>query len=354
MTGFRAFLLPLFWILTSCRPEGFQAQGWNPPQNPGLLTILPPNLQLTKAEAIGAGKWDGPEEVAIDATGRIYAGSIQGRIQRLKEDGVAESFAELPGRVLGLDFDAEGNLYACVDRSGLWRVDPNGQSERLVDSHEGRKFGLLDDVKVGSDGFVYFTEATEKYSMEHHLRDLLEGVKTGRLLRYDPVLKSTEVLLDKLGFANGVAVAPDASYVLVSETSRYRLRKYWLSGPDAGKDIIFLDNLPGFPDGLSRIADGKLWVAFIAPRNTLLDTLHPRPFLKNIIAGLPSNFLPKEKPYGLIASLSEQGQWLQSLHDPNGEAVPGITSVEERDGKLWLGSLEGKALYRITPPPLSK
>ena len=157
-----------------------------------------------------------------------------------------------------------------------------------------------------------------------------------------------------MGFANGLTVAPDASYILISETSRYRIRKYWLSGPDAGKDTIFLDNLPGFPDGLSHIVNGKLWVAFIAPRNTLLDTLHPRPFLKNIIAGLPSGFLPKEKPYGLIASLSEQGQWLQSLHDPNGQAVPGITSVEEKDGQLWLGSLEGKALYRITPTAVSK
>jgi hypothetical protein len=183
---------------------------------------------------------------------------------------------------------------------------------------------------------------------------LLEGVETGRLLRYDPVLKRTEVLLDKLGFANGIAVAPDASYVLVAETSRYRLRKYWLNGREAGKNSVLLDNLPGFPDGLSRIVDGKLWVAFIAPRNTLLDTLHPRPFLKNIIAGLPSIFLPKDKAYGLIAALSEQGQWLQSLHDPNGELVPAITSVEQRDGQLWLGSLEGKALYRITPPPVSQ
>jgi hypothetical protein len=190
--------------------------------------------------------------------------------------------------------------------------------------------------------------------MRTYLRDILEGVETGRLLRYDPVSKTTTVLLDKLGFANGVTVATDASYVLVAETSRYRIRKYWLSGPEAGKNEVLLDNLPGFPDGLSRVVDGKIWVAFIAPRNDLLDTLHPKPFLKNILAGLPAGLLPKDKPYGLIASMTETGQWLQSLHDPIGQVVPAISSVETQGEKLWLGSLEGQALYSITPKLLSK
>jgi hypothetical protein len=146
-------------------------------------------------------------------------------------------------------------------------------------------------------------------------------------------------------------VATDASYVLVAETSRYRIRKYWLTGPEAGSSTILLDNLPGFPDGLSRIHDGRIWVAFIAPRNELLDSLHPRPFVKNILASLPAGLLPKDKAYGLIAAMNESGQWLQSLHDPIGQVVPGISSVETQGEKLWLGSLEGKALYRITPKP---
>ncbi|HYX36685.1 MAG TPA: SMP-30/gluconolactonase/LRE family protein [Oligoflexus sp.] len=354
MTGFRSYLMPLFWILTGCRPEGFDAKAWNPPHNPGLLTTLPPNQDLVKADVVGRGTWDAPEDIALDGSGLIYAGSASGRIQRFQEGNPAELFVTLPGQVLGLDFDAVGNLYACVDRSGLWRVNPEGRAELVVESHAGRKLGLVDDVKVGADGLVYFSEATSKYFMDTHVRDVLEGFENGTLFRFDPARKSTEVLVDQLGFANGVAVAPDASYVLVSETSRYRIRKVWLTGPEAGKNIIFMDNLPGFPDGLSRMTNGKYWVAFISPRNTLLDTLHSRPFFKNFIAGLPDSLLPKDKPYGLIAAFNDQGHWLQSLHDPNGQVVPGITSVEEKDGKLWLGSLYGKALYSITPRAVLK
>ncbi len=349
MPGFRSPLLFLFILCTACRPAGFDAQAWVPPQNPGLLKVLPPNQELAQAKAIGAGAWLSPEDIAIDDKGRVHSGTLHGRLQRLKDDGQADILAKFPGQILGLDFDNAGNLFLCVDGSGLWRLDPNGNKELVVDSHGGKKLGLLEDVKVGADGLVYFTEASEKYAITTYMRDILEGVETGRLLRYDPVRKSTEVLLDRLGFANGLSVAPDASYVLVSETSRYRIRKYWLTGPDAGKNSILLDNLPGFPDGLSRSVDGKIWVAFIAPRNTLLDTLHPKPFLKNIIAGLPERLLPKDKPYGLIAAMNEAGQWLQSLHDPIGQVVPGISSVEAQGDTLWLGSLEGQALYSITP-----
>jgi sugar lactone lactonase YvrE len=354
MPGFRPFLIVLVVLANGCRPAGFDAQAWLPPENPGLLKTLPPNQELAQATAVGAGAWDAPEDIAVDDAGRVYAGTLQGRVQRLSESGEAQVLAEFPGQVLGLDFDANGNLYVCVDNNGLWRLQPDGRKELVVDAHAGKKLGLLDDVKVGADGMVYFTEASNKYSMRTYLRDILEGVETGRLLRYDPVQKTTTVLLDKLGFANGVTVATDASYALVAETSRYRLRKVWLTGPDAGKNVIFMDNLPGFPDGLSRIVGGTIWVAFIAPRNDLLDTLHRKPFVKNILAGLPAGLLPKDKPYGLIASMTETGQWLQSLHDPIGQVVPGISSVETQGEKLWLGSLEGKALYSITPKAVLK
>ncbi|HET9239651.1 MAG TPA: SMP-30/gluconolactonase/LRE family protein [Oligoflexus sp.] len=354
MPGFRLVPIMMMVLVSGCRPTGFDAQAWLPPENPGLLKTLPPNQDLAQATAVGAGAWDAPEDIAVDGAGRVYAGTLQGRVQRLAEDGEAQVIAEFPGQVLGLDFDANGNLYVCVDRNGLWRLDPNGRKELVVNSHAGKKLGLLDDVKVGPDGLVYFTEASSKYTMRTYLRDILEGVETGRLLRYDPASKTTVVLLDGLGFANGLTVANDASYVLVAETSRYRIRKYWLSGPESGKNVVLLDNLPGFPDGLSRMVDGKIWVAFIAPRNALLDKLHPKPFMKNILAGMPAGLLPKDKPYGLIASMTETGQWLQSLHDPIGQVVPAISSVETQGEKLWLGSLEGKALYSITPKALLK
>ena len=42
-------------------------------------------------------------------------------------------------------------------------------------------FGLTDDVKVASDGMVYFTDASYKYPLEDFELDVLENRGNGRL-----------------------------------------------------------------------------------------------------------------------------------------------------------------------------
>jgi len=47
-----------------------------------------------------------------------------------------------------------------------------------------------------------------------------------RLLRYDPLHNSTEVLLDNLRFANGVQLSQYDDFVLVTETAMARVIKF--------------------------------------------------------------------------------------------------------------------------------
>lgn len=46
-----------------------------------------------------------------------------------------------------------------------------------------------------------------------------------RLLRHDPKLNETEVLISSLRFANGVQLSEDEEFVLVSESARSRVMK---------------------------------------------------------------------------------------------------------------------------------
>jgi hypothetical protein len=64
---------------------------------------------------------------------------------------------------------------------------------------------------------------------------LWHGTPTGRLLVHDPADGSTSQLADGLWYANGCALAPDASYVAVCETCSMRVRRYWLTGPQVGE-----------------------------------------------------------------------------------------------------------------------
>jgi sugar lactone lactonase YvrE len=60
---------------------------------------------------------------------------------------------------------------------------------------------------------------------------LLQALPQGKLYRYDPVTKQTHLLVKGFWYSNGVAVSADDDFLVISETDRLRLVKYWLKGP---------------------------------------------------------------------------------------------------------------------------
>jgi sugar lactone lactonase YvrE len=328
-------------------PSAVDPVQWNPPPLPEMTGPLAPNADLALAEPIAQGHVDGPEDVETDGQGRLLAGTNAGTIVRV-EHGKVEVFATTGGRPLGLDFAPNGQLIVADAIKGLLAVSPDGkQIQTLADAAEGVRFGFADDVTVARDGTIYFSDASDKFGFGDHMYDLLEGRPHGRLMQYDPASKTTKVLLADLYFANGVALASDESFVIVSETYRYRLTRYWLQGPKAGSTDVFAEGLPGFPDGVSQSGRGTFWVAMFTVRNRAGDFLAPRPLLKRMVANLPRSLWPKPDPYGLIVEVDEQGEILRSLHDTSGAHVDQVTSVHERDGKLYLGHLHRDRITRI-------
>ena len=318
-----------------------------PPKAPELTGVLAPNNLLQKAELLAQGKINGPEEVAVDSQGRVYGGTQDGKIMRLLPDGKLEFFAETKGRPLGLQFDKSENLVVCDAYKGLLSINPQGKIKVLATTAEGGALKFTNALDIGSDGTIYFTDASSKYKQDEYLYDLLESKPHGRFMSYDPATGQVKVLLKNLYFANGVALSQQEDFVLVNETYRYRIVRYWLKGPKAGTHEIFIDNLPGFPDNISSNRKGTFWLALFTVRNDAVDKLHPSPFLKAQMSKLPKAFWPKPKPYGLVLALNENGKITQSLHEPTGNHLKEITSAREYGGYLYLGSLHNDRIGRF-------
>jgi sugar lactone lactonase YvrE len=320
-------------------PTKIDPIGYRPPQKPKMAGILAPNKKLLDAALIAQGNVYGPEDVVLDAAGRIYGGTQDGKIVRIQKDGSLETFTETGGRPLGLAFDKQGNLIVADAYKGLLSIDTGGNITVLSTEAEGLPYRFTDHLDIASNGIIYFTDASHVYSQNEYLFDLLESRPNGRFLRYDPESGQTEVLLRDLYFANGVALSQSEDFVLVNETYRYRIQRYWLKGPKAGTSEIFMENLPGFPDNITSNRRGTFWLALFTVRNDLMDKLHPNPLLKKIMSRLPKLMWPKPKPYGFVLALNENGDILESLQDPTGEHLKEITAAREFDGFLYLGSL---------------
>ena len=338
-----ALLALFFW------PVPYDAAAWKPKPNPYGSGVFAANQLLARAKLLpvdGAG----PEGIDIGADGLIYTGLDDGRIVRLNEDGRQEVLANTHGRPLGVQFDADGSLVIADAFKGLMRLAPDGTLELLTDTYNGERMIFVDDLDIGSDGRIWFSDASTRFDLHHNLLDFFGNDPSGRLMVYDPASGRTDLALDNLAFANGVALAADESFVLVNETFRNKIMRYWLSGPKQGTSDVFIENLPGYPDNITRDADGRFWIALVAPRTDLLDALMPYPFLRKAawrlmqLAGASP-----VTPGSWAVAVDAEGNVLHNLEDPTGR-IFALTSVIAHEGQLYLGSLTSPAIGILTAP----
>ena len=330
-------------------PVAINPAAWTPPVAPTLTGDYAQNNRLANVQRISLGEGQHPEDIALDAAGNIYGGFDDGRIVQVKADGTQPKvFANTNGRPLGLVFDQAGNLIVTDAVKGLLSVDKTGTVRVLATGADGAEFGCLNDLDIAADGTIYFTEASNKFPMSQFAYDILEHQPNGRFLAYDPKTQKTTTILNGIYFANGVAVSPDQSYALVCETGLYRVIKIWLTGPRRGQQEVFIDNLPGFPDGISSNGKDKFWLALVTPRDNVLDNvLLPRPFTRKIVLRLPTFMRPAPKRYSFVLGLNAEGKVVDNLQNGAPDCYAEIANVVERDGALYFGSIAETAVGKF-------
>ncbi|MBV2352929.1 SMP-30/gluconolactonase/LRE family protein [Streptomyces sp. J2-1] len=291
----------------------------------------------------------GPEDVVVDAEGRVLAGLADGRVVRVHnvEDpdlARVEDFASTGGRPLGLEPLPDGDLLVCDAERGLLRVSPGGAVKVLADSAAGEPLRFCSNVVSLRDGTVYFTVSSRRYPLHSWLGDIVEHIGTGRLLRLAPGSSVPEVVLEGLQFANGLAASADESFLVLAETNACRLLRFPLTGPRAGHVEHFAD-LPGMPDNLWRDgADGPIWVALPLPRLRVLDGLHRTPFaVRRAVAGAALRVPFRPSGSVGVAAVDDRGAVVHHLarHHSGFRMVTSVCRVGRR---LVLGSVSEPGL----------
>lgn len=330
-------------------PVPIEPQAWTPSAAPARdQAPFARNDRLAAAEVLFRELGEGAEAIALGEGDDLYTGFVDGRIVKLNPTtGEVMELGNSGGRPLGLKWTPDGVVIADAVQ-GLLRRLPDGRIEVLSTVSDSRPFRLADDVDVAPDGRLYFSDASHRWELDHLMHDFFEHAGTGRLLRYDPVSEATETLVDNLYFANGVAVGPEGDYVLVTETSRYQVTRYWINGPKAGSSEIFIDNLPGFPDNITwDAASQTFWLALFAPRDPMLDRILPLPWLRKILFRLPEALQPGPARHAHVVGLDVNGQVTTSVEGGTSPAFAPITSAVRRGEWLYLGSLSDPGIGRI-------
>jgi hypothetical protein len=327
-------------------PTGMDAVAWTPPvldEERWRPTAFPSKVTRVETEALG------PEDVDVDAAGNIFAGVEDGML-RISASGEQQVLAKSWGRPLGVHWDDQGRLLIADAYMGLLRWRPGGRLETLTTECDGKALVFTDDLETTRDGRVWFSDASQRWGQADWKADLLEGHNTGRVCVYDPRDQTTKLVLGGLYFANGIAIDPDEQFLLVNETYRYRVRRVWIAGEKAGQHEVILDNMPGFPDGVSTGTDGIFWVAVPNPRNKIVDGTAGSPWVREVIQRLPGFLQPKPAKTARVMGITGDGDVIFDFFDETGADIRFITSVQERGGRLYLGSLRDRAFGVMDRP----
>ena len=303
------------------------------------------NEKLLASEKIKIDGWFGPEDILFDSLGNLYTGVhnadfTDGRILKIEMSGKVEEFYNSGSWVAGLHFDEESNLIALSHKQGLISISPTKKVTVLAATDEhGRPFLIPNGLDIADDGMIYFTNTSEisTYNIKYGKKIIMEMKPLGGLYSYNPATKEVKTLIDGAYFGNGVVVSKNQDYLLMVETTKYRVLKYWLSGEKAGKTEVFIDNLPGFPNGISIRKDGSYWLGFSTKRNEALDKIHPKTGMKKFVYGLPEFIQPKAELFGMIMNVSKDGKILETLFDTQGAILSEAGAVKEFNGYLYIG-----------------
>lgn len=145
------------------------------------------------------------------------------------------------------------------------------------------------------------------------------------------------MLLKNLGFANGVKLSDDESFVIVAESGFSRITKYHLKGPKTGQHEIFVEGLPGFPDNIHSDGHGGFLTCMVVVADSehpqLTQSLIPHPYLRKMIVRL---FTLMEAPFKL----------LQDIY-PNTYAERLIHVIGSHKSILFLDSIKKSIVLRI-------
>jgi gluconolactonase len=245
----------LFWssiVASSQEHREFQLQA----DSPAFWNLIDHDAKL-QSLATGFGFTEGP---MWDPAGFLYVSDeTLNKIFRVEANGEKKEVIAL-GDPDGNTFDREHRLIDCASvLRAIIAVTPKGNYKILADRYEGKRFNSPNDVIVGPDGALYFTDPT---------LDLVAGEK--QEIPFQGVYRldnagNVRLLAKDLSQPNGLAFSPDGKRFYVDDSDKRNIRVY-----DVGEDGFLANGRifgeepggknEGVPDGIKVDQAGNLFV----------------------------------------------------------------------------------------------
>jgi gluconolactonase len=245
-------VLGLLLTASAQNPRSFALE----PLSPKFWDIVDHQAKL-ETVATGFGFTEGP---MWDAAGFLYVSDeTVNKIFRVYPNGKKEEVIAL-GDPDGNTFDRQHRLIDCASvLRAIIALTADGNYKILADHYDGKKFNSPNDVIVGPDGALYFTDPT---------LDLVAGEK--QEIPFQGVYRlddagNVRLLTKDLTQPNGLAFSPDGKHFYIDDSEKRNIRVYDLASDGALNNGRIFGEEPGgkhdgVPDGMKVDKSGNLFV----------------------------------------------------------------------------------------------
>jgi gluconolactonase len=222
--------------------------------SPEFWDLFAHDAKLTSV-ASGFGFTEGP---VWDPAGFVYVSDEgQNKIYRVYLDGTKQTLVAI-GDPDGNTYDRQHQLIDCASvLRAIIRVQPDGRYTVLADKFEEKKFNSPNDVVIGPDGAIYFTDPTLDLPSSQKKETPFQGVY--RLDKNGTV----RLLIKDMAQPNGLAFSPDGERLYVDDSDRKDIRVFdFDSNGNASNERVFGEEKEegGVPDGMRVDESGNLYV----------------------------------------------------------------------------------------------
>lgn len=229
---------------------------------PGFWGLIDHDAELTRV-ASGFGFTEGP---VWDKAGYLYVSDeTLNKIFKVNvKNGQKQEMIAL-GDPDGNTYDKDLRILDCASvLRAIIRLSPDGKQYTIVtDRFDGKRYNSPNDVVLGPDGAIYFTDPTLDLPAGQKQEIPFEGVY--RISRSGQVT----LLTKEIGQPNGLAFSPDGKKMYVDDDQDLNIRVYdfqpngtvtngHIFGSEKGADK------DGVPDGMRLDTKGNLYV--VGPR----------------------------------------------------------------------------------------
>jgi len=192
-------------------------------------------------------------------------------VRRKWQNGQVTEIQRPSNKANGLTYDAQHNLLVCEhSTSSVVRIQPNGTREVLCSHFEGRELNSPNDIIVGKDGSIYFTDPTygrmDHFGVKRPLQQGFQGVY--RLPPNHRPGDEPQLVTDRYIFSqpNGLCFSPCERWMWINDTDQANIRLFDVS--DDGRllnDRTFASGIKessreGVPDGMKADRNGNVYV----------------------------------------------------------------------------------------------